>query len=68
MQFRLSLEINVMRLAFAPVRGRRTLYVSLHMGSRTFWLMRWDTERALKHKPFAYSRDRLMCWSAGHRT
>jgi hypothetical protein len=68
MNLELTLALNVSRLKFDPVRGRRTLYAKLTLGSNTFWLMRWDTARAMHHKPFAFSRDRRMCWSCGHRS
>ena len=58
-----ELEIHTGDLAMHPVRGRRTFFAKLRLGKRRAWLMRWDTERT--PRPFAYSRDRLMCWSAG---
>jgi hypothetical protein len=64
---RLEIQANVKTLTFAPVTGRRTFYVSIDVGSRALWIMRWDTGRAMHHKPFAFSRDRLMCWSFGTR-
>lgn len=67
-RFELSVSVNVMQLTFAPVAGRRTFYASLTIGSKTFWLQRWDTERCSRPSPFAFSSDRLMCWTAGSRS
>jgi hypothetical protein len=65
--FDLHFKIHSMRLTFDPVAGRRTLYAAITIGSTTFWLQRWDTERCSRPSPFAFSSDRLMCWTAGSR-
>jgi hypothetical protein len=67
-ELRFEIGANLSELRFAPVLGRRTFYGSVKFGSRTFWLMRWDTNRCTKETPFAYSSDRLMCWTAGTRS
>ena len=67
-QFALSAGVNVRHLEFNPVNGRRTLYASITLGRRTFWLQRWDTAGCSNQTPFAFSSDRLMCWTAGSRS
>ncbi len=66
-RFLLSVDLHIMHLRFEPVVGRRTFYASLKIGRHTFWVMRWDTARCTKETPFAFSSDRLMCWTAGSR-
>lgn len=62
----LSAAIHVSHLTGGPVAGRTTVYANVKIGRRIFWVMRWDTARCTRGpRPFAYSRDRLMCWSAG---
>lgn len=65
---RIEVEATSMKLGFDPVCGRRTFYAKFTFGHRTWWLMRWDTARVEPKAPFAFSRDRLMCWSAGVRS
>lgn len=62
---RFSIEINLRRLQFDPVQGRRTFYFSVAFGKRRLWLMRWDTNRCDGYRILARSRDGLMCWTAG---
>jgi len=72
MDFTLNFHVHMMRLQFDPVMNRRTLYASITIGKRVYWLQRWDTDRCMpayekKPKPFAFSRDKLMCWTCGAR-
>lgn len=61
-----ELAANTMRLAFDPVRGRRTFYAVLTIGRRRFWLMRWDTARCADYRhQFCRSKDGLMQWTCG---
>ena len=66
---RVGIEISTSTLGFDPVRGRRTFYITLQLGRRTLWLMRWDTDRTRDYRHrFAFSRDGLMSWTCGvHR-
>jgi hypothetical protein len=56
--------------------GRRYFYARVSFGRKSYWLMRWDTERTENRKdstgkfyrPFAYSRDRAMSWTVGSFT
>lgn len=65
MTFEFAFRINVGRLKFSPVDGRRTFYANLTLGALSLWVERWDTGRA--KRPLVFSRDRLMAWSAGWR-
>jgi hypothetical protein len=68
MTFEIGLYVNSMKLAYEPVIGRRTVYITLTLGKRTLWLQRWESERSSKNrKPFAFSRDKRMAWTAGVR-
>ena len=61
----LAIRITGTRLRLDPVHGRQTFFAAITIGKRTFWLQRWDAARCVKEKPFAYSRDGLMCWTRG---
>lgn len=74
MDYTLNVHVHMMRLQFAPVTDRRTFYASITIGKRVYWIQRWDTPRCMpsayspdKPKPFAFSRDKLMCWTCGAR-
>jgi len=74
MEFTLDINVHMMRLRFDPVMNRRTFYARITIGKRVYWLQRWDTGRCMpsvysrdKPKPFAFSRDKLMCWTCGAR-
>jgi hypothetical protein len=76
MDLTVSIHASVSRLLFDPVMHRRTVYATVTLGKRVFWVMRWDTQRCMpsaynagrpKPKPFAFSRDKLMCWTCGTR-
>ena len=62
-----SLSAHISNLNYFPVMGRRTVYAALTVGRKTFWIQRWATESCLSKTPFAFSADRLMCWTAGAR-
>lgn len=66
MAFRFFVNIHSYHLISAPVKGRRTFYASVTLGSRTFWLQRWDTARC-SGSIRSTSRDGLMCWQTGKR-
>lgn len=59
--FHLRLEVNSMTLRFAPVVGRRTVFIVLQVGPWKWWLMRWDTERAPDNR--FKTADGLMGWT-----
>jgi hypothetical protein len=65
----IEFQIHTDRLTMPELKGRRTFFAVLRLNKRRLWLMRWDTERTQEgrpwRRPFLYSRDRLMCWSAG---
>lgn len=68
LSFELSARVHAMTLRCEPVVGRRTFYATLTIGTWTFWVQRWDTGRCVPGSAFAYSADRLMCWTAGSRS
>ena len=57
LEFRVSL--NIMRL----YNGKRSFYLALVLGSRRYWVQRWDLVRDSKAR--IIERDRLMSWSWG---
>lgn len=67
MDFTLHFNVHTMQLQYEPVMNRRTFYVHFSIGKRTYWLQRWSTASCTKHKPIAFSRDKLMCWTCGAR-
>jgi hypothetical protein len=63
MQFELQMTIGLLGTEWA--RYRRTFYASVTLGRTTFWLQRWDTERAPDNR--FRSRDGVMGWTLGER-
>jgi hypothetical protein len=62
MTARLELGVSIMRL----YNGRRSLYASLTIGRRTWFISRWDSVRVLpKAYTFDIYRGPEMCWYAG---
>ena len=68
LRFELSASVHAMSLRMEPVFGRRTFYATVTIGTRVFWVQRWDTGRCVPGSAFSYSADRLMCWTAGSRS
>jgi hypothetical protein len=64
----IAFSFNISKLNFEPCTNRRTVYASLKIGKRTYWLQRWDTGRCTKEKLLSISRDGLMCWTRGRFT
>lgn len=65
--FDIGVHTHSTTLSHAPVAGRRTLYADLQIGRRHLWIQRWYTAACGKYTIFAFSRDRLMCWTGGTR-
>ena len=67
MRMTLGFEVNVSELRFEPVSGRRTVFAKLTVGSRTFWVQRWDAVRSISsnRRIMVRSFDGLMCWTVG---
>ena len=57
----LSVVVNSMVLSAPWARGRRTLYAGVTVGPVTWWVQRWDTERAPRNR--ILSADRVMGWT-----
>ena len=55
-------EVSVMEL----YNGHRSLYAKLQIFGQTFWLQRWDTERATNNR--FLNADGSMGWTWGHRS
>lgn len=65
--FEISLRVSVGRLKLAGWEGRRTVYVAVTLGRRTWWVQRWDTPRCSNHRVYALSSDGKMAYTAGRR-
>lgn len=60
MSFRFQVSATIGRL----YNGRRSFYASLHLGSRFWFVSRWDTAR-VDRKHFDIWRGPVMTWYAG---
>jgi hypothetical protein len=60
----MNLSIGLTASSNTLYNGRRSFYLSLTVGRRRLWLMRWDAVRS--HNGVFYTeRDGVMNWSAG---